>query len=546
MWYCVVLFFTLGYIVVPFFYTFKQAFSTEDGMGWQNFWALFSNPNQIEIIRNTLVLGIASVFTCGLLGTALAFYMTFWAGKWKKIVHVLLLSPMMVPGVIIVIAFLQLYAESGILTKGMERLVGTALFGGEFQGFGAVLFVITYTQYVYFYLNVYVGLKYVDYSAIEAARSMGASYFRVLKDVIRPTIAPAVFTSVVITFAGGVSAFSAPNLIGGGFKVLSTQIVRLKANNYMEMASAQVIVLFGISVTFLLMTQLYGEKYKSYQWERAVTKPPAFKRRKWMNWILLIPIVFSLVMVLLPVAGIFYLSFMENRSIMTEIFPKDFTWDNYIAIFSKERTLQPFINSIQMSCMAVGMGLVVTTPGAWFFSKSKGNISKLLSLLLMIPWTMPASVIGINLMNGFSRGNIFSFFQPLIGGYYILPIAYTITLIPVLLTTAEAGIKNFNPVLQDAAKSLGASGVQSTVHVILPNIAPGIIAGGILAFIRTLGEYTISALLYGIHNRPISISMVTNMQEYEIGISLAYGVLVILLCSFALGSVLMLDKRRFF
>ena len=40
------------------------------------------------------------------------------------------------------------------------------------------LVVIAYTQYVYFYLNVYVALKYLDYSQIEAARSLGASWGR--------------------------------------------------------------------------------------------------------------------------------------------------------------------------------------------------------------------------------------------------------------------------------------------------------------------------------------------------------------------------------
>lgn len=35
-----------------------------------------------------------------------------------------------------------------------------------------------------------------------------------------------------------------------------------------------------------------------------------------------------------------------------------------------------------------------------------------------------------------------------------------------------------------------------------------------------------SALLYGVCNKPISISIVTNMQEFKIGVSMAYGVLV--------------------
>ena len=64
-------------------------------------------------------------------------------------------------------------------------------------------------------------------------------------------------------------------------------------------------------------------------------------------------------------------------------------------------------------------------------------------------------------------------------------------------------------------------------------------------FIRTIGEYTMSALLYGVYNRPISISMVTNMQEFHIGISLAYGVFVIAFSYLALGLVFHLDKKRF-
>ncbi len=75
---------------------------------------------------------------------------------------------------------------------------------------------------------------------------------------------------------------------------------------------------------------------------------------------------------------------------------------------------------------------------------------------------------------------------------------------------------------------------------------PGMIAGGILVFIRTIGEYTMSALLYGVHNRPVSISIITNMQEYQIGISLAYGTIVILICCISLFLVFRLDRKRFF
>ena len=83
------------------------------------------------------------------------------------------------------------------------------------------------------------------------------------------------------------------------------------------------------------------------------------------------------------------------------------------------------------------------------------------------------------------------------------------------------------------------------IHVILPNIAPGIMAGGVLVFIKTIGEYTMSALLYGVYNRPISISMITNMQEFNIGLSMSYGVIVIVICYISLAVIFKLDKKRF-
>ena len=262
IWYAVLGFLVVGYILMPFFQTVLQAVQTEDGYSLQVFGQFFSNPNQRKVIGNTVVLGVLSVFTCGVIGIMLAMYMTFLVGKWKKVIHILLLSPMMIPGVITVISFIQLYGESGILTKAVQYALHLEKIPYEFQGLGAIVFVITYTQYVYFYLNVYVALKYVDNSGIEAARSMGASWWKIFRDVIWPVITPAVLSSAIVTFASGISAFSAPNLIGGGYKVLSTQIVRSKANNHMEMASVQVIVLFLISLAVMMTIQYFGKRYR--------------------------------------------------------------------------------------------------------------------------------------------------------------------------------------------------------------------------------------------------------------------------------------------
>lgn len=140
---------------------------------------------------------------------------------------------------------------------------------------------------------------------------------------------------------------------------------------------------------------------------------------------------------------------------------------------------------------------------------------------------------------------MFAFGQPLVETFVIPPIAYTVMALPMLLSSNEVAIGSLHTSIEEASKSLGANSLRTFLSVVVSNTVPGILAGGVLMFIRIVGEYTMSALLYGIHNRPISISIVTNIQEYETGISLAYGVLVILLCYGALALIFKLDKNRF-
>ncbi len=545
VWYGILSFFILGYILLPFVHTFLQALETDTGFGFQVFQEFFSNENHITTVKNTFLLGALSVLSCGTIGIMLAMYMTFLVGKWKKIIHILLLSPMMIPGVIIVISFIQLYGESGIITKAIQYLFHLERVPFQFQGLGAILFVITFTQYVYFYLNVYVALKYVDYSTIEAARSMGASWFKVFKDVIWPVIMPAVLTSMIVTFASGASTFSAPNLIGGGFKVLSTQIVRSKAYNNMAMASVQVVVLFAMCVIVMLLIQYYSKRYGVLTSTRSTLVVQAQGKNRLLQMICEFIIFVQIILIILPIIAIIYLSFIKTSSIMQDIFPTAFTLENYLTIFEKPRVLKPLLNSLKMSAMAVIMGLVFTVPSAYMIVKQKGKINAIFRALQMLPSTMPASVIAVNLINTFNTKNIFAFNQSLIGGFYILPIAYTITALPLLLSSNEVAIQGLNANMEEASKSLGANMIYTFIHVVMPNIAPGIMAGSVLVFIKTIGEYTMSALLYGVYNRPIAISMVTNMQEYYVGISMAYGVIVIVICYIALAVIFKLDKKRF-
>ncbi|MCQ2554597.1 MAG: iron ABC transporter permease [Clostridia bacterium] len=542
--YLVLLFFLIGYIVLPLFNTIGESLLIDGKYTFKEYVDYFTNENQMVALKNTVVLGILSVVSCGIVGTLLAYCLTFYRFRGQKIIHIILLSPLMIPGVITVITFNQIYGESGIVNKAIQLLLNLKEVPINFQGLPAILFVIAYTQYVYFYMNIHIAMKYIDQSQIDAARSMGAGDLRIFRQIIWPVIRPAFLSSMIISFASGISSFSAPNLIGGGYKVLSTQIVKAKSLYNMSLASVQVVVLLVLSVTVMMLIRYYENKYRSHM----AVRPVPVKKRELTGikgafiWLIL---TIQVVLVVLPVIAMVYLSFMTTTSIMREIFPTAFTFENYTEIFTDRRAVKPMINSLKMALIAVGLSFIVAVPGSYLVARGKEKMRNVLRLLIMLPWCMPGSVIGINMINSFNKGNLFAFGASLIGGFMILPIGYAIYSLPLMFTSSEVALNSIDPNLEAASRSLGAGTLRTMFRVVLPNIAPGILSGGVLVFIRSMGEYTLSALLYGVHNRPISISVVTNMQEYFIGLSFAYGVVTILICYIALFIIFKVDEKRF-
>lgn len=533
----------IGFILEPMLNTFAKSLGSE-GRLLSNYVDYFRLPNNKEVFTNTLKIGIATTLVCGFIGTSLAIYFAFVKVKMRKIIHILLLSPMMVPGVIIVIAFIQLYGESGLATKGIQLLLSLNNIPFKFSGFWGILFIHAYTQYVYFYLNVSISLRYIDYSTIEVASGMGASKFKILTSIILPFIRPALISSAIVTFISGISSFSGPNLLGG-YKVMSTQIMLSKANNRMDLASMQVVLLMimGLSVLFLL--RYFERKYSQESGIRAnkiVEQDIGNKAiRLFMNMF-----IFSIVtLIVLPIITIFVLSFASSSSMMIDIFPKDYGMDNYLKIFNKKRVLKPFLNSINMSFQTVVVSLLISLPVAYLSTKKRNKINGLMEALIILPWAMPVSTIAVNLINSFNKRNIFVFNEILIGGYWILPIAYIIMVLPTLLRSNILAMENFNTDLEQASRSLGASKVKSFLTITTPMVSPAIISGASLVFIKTIGEYTMSALLYGVHNRPLSLAMVTAMQEFDIGLSMAYGSLGIMICFVAMLMVLKMEKEKY-
>ena len=520
----------ITFIVYPIGNIFRISLLSSDGnLSLSQYIAFFSTPVMITALKNTIKVGILTVITCMLVGVFMAFYTQYYKTRFAKLINIILLTPFVLPGVIIVIAFIQLYSEMGIINQALKLLLNLEKPPIKFFGINGIIFVHTFTQYIYFYINTKIALRFLDYSSVESARSLGASKFQVFKDIIFPHLKPAILTSAFMTFATGVSSFSAPYLIGSGYRMMSTQILQSKMNNQMQMASVQVVLLMGISVITMLLYNFYSKQNIVAKNTRNITMKKVVIKNKSLSLAMNLCAYLIILFIITPIVGIVVLSFADSSSWMMKIFPDEFTLENYKRIFLQKRILSPVKNSIQMSLIAAGGASLIAILSSYLFIKDKGFLSKVLNFLIITPMAIPASTLGVNLITAFNKKHILLFNNSLVGTYSILPIAYVIATITLVSRSTYTAFTNYNPEYDFASRNLGASNTQTFRWIFIPIVSSGIISGFSLAFMRSLGEYTISALLYGVHNKPLSIAMVNALHDFDIGISMAYGGIIILL-----------------
>ena len=106
-------------------------------------------------------------------------------------------------------------------------------------------------MYVYFYLFTRAGLAKLDVSMLEAAQALGAGRGLTFRRVVLPLLRPAFGGAALLVFMTALGSFSAPYLYGGGFRVMTTQIVASKLNGEIGLAMVETVALAALALVGL-------------------------------------------------------------------------------------------------------------------------------------------------------------------------------------------------------------------------------------------------------------------------------------------------------
>lgn len=527
-------------VLYPNLFVVGDSLGGGTGVTLEHYRRFFSSPAEMRALWNSVWISLASVLLAGLVGVPLAFLFSRYEFPGRRTLGALASLPVLLPPLVGVIAFLFLYGESGFLARGIQIALGLEAAPWRLTGPWAILLVHGYTMYVYFFLFTSAGLARLDPAYAEAAAALGASRAATFRKVTLPMLAPAVAGASLLVFMTSMGSFSAPYVFGGGFRVLTTQIFASKLNGEGAIAAVETVVLATASFLFLAGLQRYEAARLYTGAGKGTTAGPARVVSPRTAWGLTAFATLLVAFLLLPHATVLLVSFVPEGTWTTQYVPPSYTLRNYRTLFTDSALLRPVLNSLQMATVATLGNVVLAFAAAYLLVRRDFRGKGALAALVILPWALPGTVLAIALASTFSTHQPWAGRFVLVGTFSILPLAYFIRNIPLVTRAALASFRQFDPVLEEASASLGASWGRTMRRVALPLVLPGLAAGALLAFVTALGEFVASILLYTHRTRPISMAILSQLRAFDFGTAAAYGVILIVL----MAAVFLLGYRR--
>jgi iron(III) transport system permease protein len=496
--------------------------------GWTLHWfaEFFHRPDEWLALWRSLWISAASVLLAALIGVPLAFLFERTEFPGRRILGAIVALPVALPPLVGVIAFLFLYGESGFVSRSVQALLRLENPPWRLLGPAAILLVHAYSMYVYFYLFTRAGLARLDAALLEAAASLGAGRCRALFRVTLPLLRPALAGAALLTFMTALASFSAPYLFGGGFRVMTTQIIASKLNGEVALAQAETVMLAGLALLALGALRRADRTVSVGTGVRGIA--PARRRLRspfarfaagLFGWLLAL-------LLLLPHAVLLLVSLVPAFTWTSQPFPPVLNLDNWKSLVTASEHLRPLVNSLWMGGVSTALALALGFAAARLAALRRDRMRGVLETMIAIPWAVPGTVFAVALAATFSVHQPWIGRFVLIGTPVILPLAYVVRDLPLTGRAALAGLRQLDPALEEAAASLGAGRRRRLTRVVLPLLRPSLAAGAGLAFITALGDFIVSIVLYTFDTRPISIEILSNLRLQDLGMAAVYGVLL--------------------
>jgi iron(III) transport system permease protein len=299
-----------------------------------------------------------------------------------------------------------------------------------------------------------------------------------------------------------------------------------------NIASALSVIAVITSLSVLLLQKFYVAR-KNYAMT-SLRPPKVIVLHGWKRFLVTLPVVLVAFMGLLPQLTVVVSSFIQTDFTG---FIGGFTLDNYQKILSRLAT--NITNTYYFSAVAIVFIVVFGMLISYILVRKRGKIASAMDLLVMFPYVIPGSVLGVCLIVAFNR-------QPIVltGTAAIMIISYVVRKLPYTVRSGSAFLYQMDASVEEASISLGVSPMKTFFTVIARLMLPGILSGAILSWITCINELSSSIMLYGGKTSTISVAIYQEVMRMSDGTAAALASILTLTTVASMMIFLRFSKGR--
>ena len=469
---------------------------------------VFKSARAIKSLKNSFVLAVTLAVTVNVVGTLSVLFTEYWEIKGAKILKLAYMSSLIYGGVVLVSGYKYVYGANGLITKLLLQIFPD-MNPGWFTGYGAVVFVMTFSctqNHMMFLKNALHG---IDYYTVEAAKNMGASGKDIFFKIVFPVLKPTFFAITILTFLTGLGAMSAPLIVGGeNFQTINPMIITFSRSSSSRDVAALLAILLGLATILLLAIFSRIEKNGNYV---SVSKTKAkLKKQKIsqpvLNLLAHVTAWAMFAVYVIPMVLVVVYSFCDSLTIKTgDLSLQSFTLENYRKLFTSLEAIKPYLVSIVYSMLASVTAVAMAVICARFVRKAAHKFDKAFEWGMLIPWLLPSTLIALGLSTTYGERHLILFNQVLVGTIVLMLAGYIVVKLPFSYRMVKAAFFSIDDDLEEAAKCMGAGTFYTMIKVVLPVMMPALMSVVILSFNGMLSDYDLSVFLYHPLYQPLGI-----------------------------------------
>lgn len=520
----------LWLVLLPMGFLLYATFRTDSpGMPGATFtlenWQQITESRSLQIIYNTVKLGLATTLGATLLGVFMAWLVARSDMPGRDVLETVLVLPLLISPLLTALAWIALAGPNA----GFINVLATKYFGIERPIFDiysltGMIFVLVLHFAPFIYLVTVAAFKSIDPNLEDASRMSGAGVLTTMRRVVIPVLSPAVFSGALIVLVLASEQFAVPVLLGLGAKYNTVQrevyssLISFPSNP--PYAATLALVLTLLTFVWLLVYQRVTRASRRFV---TITgkgfRPRITSLGRWRWAALAFCLVYLALAVVLPYLALFGGSLL--LFVNPDISLSSFTFDNYHELFSRGDTTRGIRNTLTYGIVGAVVIVLFSSVITMLTVRSRARSSRLLEFIATAPLTIPSLALAI--------GILWTYLYIKVGVYgtiWILVIAYTTRYTATAMRILSPAMLQVDPELEESARVHGGTRMRTLFRITLPILRPALISAWVLIFVHVILDVSLTLFLANAQTETLAVQL---WKQQAGGFStLAYAIAILL------------------